>query len=360
MSAVGAGLPADRWYPKPDDDGWAIQALPPGRRDLGCPELWGRSLARSRRRREAAAARRPVPKGAVATVSAALVAATLVTSAEQLAQAPAAQAAGTLAHIELHLGSHGRRVAAAQRALGIPADGVFGRQTRRAVRRFQRAHGLSADGVIGPATAAALGMRGNASRHATVRHAGRGPGRATTIAVQRALGLPADGVYGPVTRRAVRRFQRAHGLTVDGVVGPQTLAALGISGQSSAGSGSAGSGVPAAVAAARSQVGDPYVSGGTGPNGFDCSGLTQWAMRRAGIAIPRTSYAQYGVGRSVSRSAIRSGDLVFFDTGGGGASHVGIATSSSTVISATTHGVMEHAIGDSYWGSHYLGARRVG
>src|SRR5918997_5362479 len=40
------------------DDGWAILALPPGRRDLGCPELWERSLTRSRARREREAARR--------------------------------------------------------------------------------------------------------------------------------------------------------------------------------------------------------------------------------------------------------------------------------------------------------------
>ena len=50
---------------------------------------------------------------------------------------------------------------------------------------------------------------------------------------------------------------------------------------------------------------------------------------------------------------------VFFNANGPGASHVGIATSNSTVISATTHGVREHAISDSYWGSHYVGARRV-
>ena len=46
------------------------------------------------------------------------------------------------------------------------------------------------------------------------------------------------------------------------------------------------------------------------------------------------------------------------DANGPGASHVGIATSASTVISATTHGVREHAIGGDYWGTHYYGARR--
>jgi peptidoglycan hydrolase-like protein with peptidoglycan-binding domain len=65
--------------------------------------------------------------------------------------------------------SSGSSVAAVQRALGIPADGVYGRQTRRAVRRFQRAHGLTVDGIAGPQTLAALGLTsgGGASGNAS-------------------------------------------------------------------------------------------------------------------------------------------------------------------------------------------------
>jgi peptidoglycan DL-endopeptidase CwlO len=329
------------------DDGWAIRALPPGRRDLGCPELWERSLARSLRRREAAARRNVLYSGRGALVSAALMTATLVAPAREAARAQGTTATG--AATSLRTGSRGPAVAAAQRALGIGADGVFGPQTRQAVVAFQAAHGLAADGVIGPITASALGLGGTPG-------GGPAPDRATTMAVQRALGVAADGDYGPITRAAVRRFQQAHGLAVDGVVGPQTLGALGLAGAGAPVDAGAG----AAVAAARSKVGAPYVRAGTGPNGFDCSGLTQWAMAQAGISLPRTSYAQFGVGTPVDRNAIQAGDLVFFDADGPGASHVGIATSASTAISATTHGVREHAIFDSYWGSHYLGARRVG
>jgi cell wall-associated NlpC family hydrolase len=116
----------------------------------------------------------------------------------------------------------------------------------------------------------------------------------------------------------------------------------------------------AAVTAALSKVGAPYAMGAAGPEAFDCSGLTMWALERAGIAAPHSSFAQYGMGRRVARADIRRGDLVFFDSFGAGASHVGIATSPTTAVSATDHGVMRHAIFDAYWGAHFIGARRLG
>lgn len=116
-----------------------------------------------------------------------------------------------------------------------------------------------------------------------------------------------------------------------------------------------------ALSAARTRLGDPYRMGGTSPGGFDCSGLVQWAFGRAGVSLPRTSYAQHGKGRAIGREQIRAGDLVFFDSSGPGASHASIAVSRTRVISATSSGgVMIHAIGDAYWGSHYVGARRLG
>jgi cell wall-associated NlpC family hydrolase len=116
----------------------------------------------------------------------------------------------------------------------------------------------------------------------------------------------------------------------------------------------------AAVTAALSKVGTSYAAGAAGPDAFDCSGLTMWALARADIEAPHSSYAQYAMGTGVARSEIRRGDLVFFDSFGAGASHVGIATSPTTAVSATNHGVMTHPIFDVYWGGHYLGARRLG
>jgi peptidoglycan hydrolase-like protein with peptidoglycan-binding domain len=251
-----------------------------------------------------------------------------------------------------------------QRKLGITVDGAYGPQSRAAVRTYQARHGLLVDGIVGPQTLRSLGVaRGGARPH------GSGPKlfRAWWVApVQRKLGVAFDGVYGPVTRAAVRRFQARHGLVVDGIVGPQTLRALGIqSGSAAAGGGgqtssNASSRAARAIAAARSALGRPYAWGGNGPGSFDCSGLMVWAWRRAGVVLPRTSYSQFLAGRPVSRSNVRGGDLVFFSTAGPGASHVGIAISRSSFVSATSHGVRVQPIGGSYWGANYVGARRVG
>jgi peptidoglycan hydrolase-like protein with peptidoglycan-binding domain len=306
-------------------------------RDLADPQLWERSLERSRRRR-ALAAQAHKTRVTRAQVSAALITSTVV--------APVAPAAAQT----LRRGSEGADVVAIQKALGIPADGVFGPQTKQAVKSFQARNGLEVDGIVGPITSRALGLGTSTTK---------GTGGSGTAALQAKLGIPADGEYGPQTRQAVKDFQARNGLEVDGVAGPATLGALGLSGptlgaNSGGGSRSGGS----AVAAIQSKLGAPYALGGEGP-AWDCSGLTQWAMAQAGITIPRTSYAQFGVGTPVNRASIQAGDLVFFDTDGTGASHVGIATSNSSVISATTHGVREHAISGDYWGTHYVGARRL-
>jgi cell wall-associated NlpC family hydrolase len=177
--------------------------------------------------------------------------------------------------------------------------------------------------------------------------------------LQEALGIGVDGEYGPQTARAVRRFKVANGLNDDGIAGPATLRALGLDFEDEPEEAATGD-AATAVAAAESAVGSPYTSGGTTTAGFDCSGLTRWAYKKAGITLPHSSFDQFLEGEAVEEDDIVPGDLVFFDTAGSGASHVGIATSATAVISATSsRGVVEHYIDDDYWGAHYVGARRI-
>jgi cell wall-associated NlpC family hydrolase len=87
----------------------------------------------------------------------------------------------------------------------------------------------------------------------------------------------------------------------------------------------------AAIAYAYGKVGSPYVWGATGPNAFDCSGLTQAAYRAAGISLPRTTYTQINAGRRVSRAELAPGDLVFFYSG---ITHVGLYIGNGRMIHA--------------------------
>lgn len=193
-----------------------------------------------------------------------------------------------------------------------------------------------------------------------------------TKTVQRRVKVRADGAMGSRTRSAIRRYQARKKLKRTGRPNIQTLRAMKLRlAEKLAAEANRSAPAPApdaaptagsaakAIAAARKAIGTPYGSGGNGPDTYDCSGLTVMAYEAAGITLPRTSFVQFKEGTAVEKSAIQPGDLVFFDTAGPGASHVGVATSATKVISATTSGVREHRIDDSYWGSHYMGARRV-
>jgi cell wall-associated NlpC family hydrolase len=113
-----------------------------------------------------------------------------------------------------------------------------------------------------------------------------------------------------------------------------------------------------AIAFAQAQMGKPYVWGGEGPNGFDCSGLTMMAYKSAGISIPRVAAAQYTIGRQINdQSQLQPGDLVFFAHGSASSiHHVGIYIGNGNMIEAPFTGanVRIHTINRS----GYFGATR--
>lgn len=92
------------------------------------------------------------------------------------------------------------------------------------------------------------------------------------------------------------------------------------------------------LAFATSQVGVPYRWGGEAEKlGFDCSGLVQWAAKKAGVKLPRTAQEQFNATTRISPAEAKAGDLVFFSNGSE-ISHVGIFVSPGTMLDATHTG----------------------
>jgi cell wall-associated NlpC family hydrolase len=112
------------------------------------------------------------------------------------------------------------------------------------------------------------------------------------------------------------------------------------------------------VGVAMRYLGVKYVWGGSSPSGFDCSGLVSYAYAQLGVNLPHSSYSQYGYGTAVSKDQLEPGDLVFFD----GLGHVGIYIGGGQFIHAPHTGdvVKISSLGESWYASTYVGARRIG
>ena len=122
------------------------------------------------------------------------------------------------------------------------------------------------------------------------------------------------------------------------------------------------SGSGAAIAAtAKSQLGRPYVSGGSSPaRGFDCSGLVYWACARNGIAVPRISRDQASVGQRIKRGNLRPGDIVVFKIPRSGY-HTGIYIGQNNFVHSPKPRarVRIESLEVNYWDRYYVTARRV-
>ena len=117
----------------------------------------------------------------------------------------------------------------------------------------------------------------------------------------------------------------------------------------------ASSAAQTAVNTALAQVGDRYVYGATGPNSFDCSGLTSFSYKAAGISLPRTSKAQSTFGTPVSKGNLQPGDLVFFYSP---VSHVAMYIGNGQIVHALNSSKPVQVMKLDSMPS-YAGARRV-
>ncbi|MGN9839585.1 C40 family peptidase [Nonomuraea sp. H19] len=113
-----------------------------------------------------------------------------------------------------------------------------------------------------------------------------------------------------------------------------------------------------AIAVAKKQIGDPYRYGADGPGSFDCSGLTQYAWKKAGVKLPRVAASQFArIKRKVSWKNLQPGDLLFFS----GLGHVGMYVGNGKMIHSPRTGYRVQIVKLSGWRkSSFVGAVRPG
>lgn len=261
-------------------------------------------------------------------------------------------------------------------------DGIFGNKTKKAVISFQKDNGLSADGIVGNKTSTAIEKKLNGKKDTGSVESNRGKPTSTNTSLRtgsrgndvkklqsnlKSLGYSVgsiDGIFGKRTKNAVIAFQKDNNLSANGVADSKTLKTLEKALKSeqtvSRGGDQTTDLISKIIATAKSLIDVPYRAAGTTPNGFDCSGFTQYIMAQQGIELPRSSKAQYNIGKSVDRKNLKIGDLVFFNTSGSGISHVGLYIGNNSFISATSSkGVAIVSLSNSYWNPKYVGAKRV-
>ena len=113
----------------------------------------------------------------------------------------------------------------------------------------------------------------------------------------------------------------------------------------------------AAITYASAQLGKPYVWGGNGPNGFDCSGLVQQSFLRAGIQLPRVAVDQFAATAPITSADLRRGDLLFWSSSSraSGIHHVAIYLGGNRYIEAPRPGVNVRisVLSTGYWPTQF-------
>ena len=288
-------------------------------------------------------------------------------------------------------------------------DGIFGKQTQNAVRRFQEENGLVVDGCLGKSTikllmsgkcdpfAFTVGMEGADVQRIQERLAHYGYLKSSQV----------TGYYGDKTKDAVKTFQSRNKLTSDGVVGYETIDRLlsndakkaenaatpkpssgsktprpssgtktpkpTSSSDDSGDSGTSGhtitygKGVETFIQIAESKLGCKYVRGAKGPNRFDCSGFVYWCLNQAGV---KQSYMTSIAWRSCTKymrinkmSSIKRGDVLVFKGKSMKTGHVGIYLGGGRMIDASSSKgkvrITDSILSSNYWKEHFLMAYRI-
>lgn len=247
-----------------------------------------------------------------------------------------------------------------QIANNLEPDGIFGKGTYETLQAVKTAKGLEKENIaLVFDRDISLEMRGDDVR-----------------LVQEALKgleyLDIDNCteyYGPMTQESIIAFQEANNLKPDGIVGLRTVEAInsallgrGIKLPAANRSVEVGSLSAKLAATAKQYLGHRYVSGGSSPSGFDCSGFTSYVYRQHGITIPRASTAQAYVGTQLSKSDLLPGDLLIFsNTYKAGPSHTGIYLGNGQFIHASTpsKGVIIADLNSAYYVNHFTYGRRL-
>lgn len=179
----------------------------------------------------------------------------------------------------LQYGDKGKSVTAVQQQLikhgynATDKNGVYGKETKWAVRLFQQDRGLPVDGIVGPATYNAL-MSAPRSTKAVL----------TQNAATKAVATKSAFTNSNATSR------RISGQSITG----KNIKLNNITKSETPNS------IHAILAEADKYRGVPYVFGGTTPSGFDCSGYVKYVFAKQGISLPRLADEQYNVGVEVS------------------------------------------------------------
>lgn len=198
----------------------------------------------------------------------------------------------------------------------VKTDGVYSKDTAKAVAKFQKDKKVESSGVVGGWTYYLL------------------TGKRTMLTENVSSDVKSNVKYGNGTSYA--RYSKMKNFDEHDVIGDKL------------------------VSSAYKYIGVPYVFGGNTPDGFDCSGFTKYVFSHNGINLPRMADEQYMVGSKVSRKDLVPGDLVFFTTYEPGVSHAGIYVGDDNFISATSSGgIRVDSLNSGYWSSRYVGAKRV-